>query len=106
MSQAIKHNEVIPCGKCSYYHEYENAPIGKIVTHIHYGPDAGKNVQSDCNACKGTGEISEVIINSIKLLYPEKAESILSSMKWHGDHYGFMLGTMYVGCELDGFLHT
>ena len=97
----------IKCGKCSYYHEYENAPIGKDITRPNWAERSGKRVETDCNACNGTGNVPDVVINSIKKRYPEKAEKILSELKWGGDHYYFILDSLYVGCEVkDGYLHT
>ena len=35
-----------------------------------------------------------------------KFEAILKDLRWSGDHYSFILGSMYVGVELDGYMHT
>lgn len=34
------------------------------------------------------------------------AHQPLREMPWRGDHYAFLLGTMYVEVELDGYMHT
>jgi len=35
-----------------------------------------------------------------------KAWHTLREMRWMGDHYAFNLVGMYVGVELDGYMHT
>jgi hypothetical protein len=48
-----------------------------------------------------------VVEQSIRRRYPDRAEQILADLKWAGDHFYFMLGTMYVGVEKnDGYMHT
>lgn len=34
------------------------------------------------------------------------AHQILRKMRWMGDHYSFTYAGMYVGVELDGYIHT
>lgn len=33
-------------------------------------------------------------------------QDILKALRWSGDHYSFMFAGMYVGVELDGYMHT
>lgn len=33
-------------------------------------------------------------------------EFILKQLRWSGDHYSFNFAGMYVGVELDGYMHT
>ena len=94
------------CGKCSYDAEFHSAPKGKIVRNKYA---KGEPVFDDCNACNGTGEVPEVVLNSVRRFSRGddiKAELYLSDLRWSGDHYSFMCGNMYVGVEVDGYLHT
>lgn len=36
----------------------------------------------------------------------QRFEHILRELKWNGDHYYFYFAGMYVGVELDGYMHT
>lgn len=33
-------------------------------------------------------------------------QDILKALRWSGDHYSFYFAGMYVGVELDGYMHT
>lgn len=33
-------------------------------------------------------------------------EGILKELRWSGDHYSFNFAGIYVGIELDGYMHT
>ena len=66
-----------------------------------------KSHSSVCRACDGTGYIPIAVEGAIRNRYPDKAGIILSTLKWGGDHFYFMLGAMYVGVEKsDGHIHT
>jgi hypothetical protein len=100
-------SNTIRCPKCSYYEQTYKAPLGKIVRN----PAAllvnnGNGVVDDCNACNGSGYIPTVVLDSIKQAFPSMYDKIVSELRWSMDHYSFMLGEMYVGCELDGYIHS
>lgn len=116
----------IQCPKCSYHQTTFQAPKGKVVRN----PYAAKftiekkmrdgvlldvqvptvPVYDDCNACDGTGNIPQAVVDSVtrfgERTSPEKAQEYLSNLRWSSDHYSFMVGSMYVGVETDGYLHT
>jgi hypothetical protein len=93
----------INCPRCQYYADYYQAPKGKVIrTH------AAGGREDDCSACEGKGVIPPQVIKSIERFArtPERAQEILSQLRWSGDHFSFMAGNMYVGVEVDGYLHT
>lgn len=50
--------------------------------------------------------IPDGVSESIKKSFPDQALEILSSLRWSYDHYSFQRWGMYVGVELDGYIHT
>lgn len=97
------------CPKCKYHQENYHAPVGKIVRN----PYAAKGlppVYDNCNACEGLGTIPKAVIQSVTNFgerhSPQRAQEYLAALRWSGDHYSFMVGNMYVGVEVDGYLHT
>ncbi len=36
----------------------------------------------------------------------EIARGVLEKLQWHGDHYAWTFAGMYIGIELDGYMHT
>lgn len=96
------------CPKCLYDNQNRNAPLGKVVRNPYAAKDLAP-VHDDCNACNGTGYVPGVVVDSIVRFARndnEKAQKILSELRWSMDHFSFMAGIMYVGVETDGYLHT
>lgn len=50
--------------------------------------------------------IPDTVSGSIKKSFPNDAMSILDSLRCSGDHFSFSKWGMYVGVELDGYIHT
>ena len=50
--------------------------------------------------------ITDVVSASIKNSFPDKFNDIMPSVRWSYDHFSFNYGGMYVGVELDGYVHT
>lgn len=50
--------------------------------------------------------IPDVVSESIKKSFPNDASDILASLRWSYDHFSFSKWGMYVGVELDGYIHT
>jgi hypothetical protein len=96
----------VDCPKCKYYKDYYQAPQGKIIRN----PYAIANgvVYDDCNACNGTGFIPHVILDAITNFAStdEKAKQYIADLRWSMDHFSFQCGGMYVGIELDGYMHS
>jgi hypothetical protein len=51
-------------------------------------------------------EIPCVVIDAITAAFPDHAVEILAGLKWNRDHYFFEKWGMYVGVEVDGYIHT
>jgi hypothetical protein len=95
----------IRCPRCLYHSQYDNAPLGKEPRK--YNPTGDVAIYDDCYACSGTGYVQPVVINEIRRCFPDRADSIFANLKWGGDHFYFMLGNIYVGCEVkDGYCHS
>jgi hypothetical protein len=96
----------IECPKCKVHASIYSAPRGKVVRN----PEAGlKNaVHDDCNACNGSGYIPSVVIDSIVAFArtKERAQEYLNGLRWSYDHFSFNAHGMYIGCEVDGYLHS
>jgi phage FluMu protein Com len=98
----------IRCPRCQYFDQVYDAPKGKEVRN----PDAQQGlppVYDDCKACCGTGDVPAVVLESIRQALPKSYQAIVeqpSLLRWSGDHFSFMCGKMYVGVEVDGYLHT
>ncbi len=96
------------CLKCKYHEDFYAAPLGKLARNPH-GSEGTAPVYDKCFACDGTGYIPTVILDSI-LRHTrgdeKRAEEIAASLRWQGDHYSFDCAGMYVGIELDGYMHT
>lgn len=93
------------CPRCKFDQDYYSAPKGKTLRN----PAAEGRVYDDCKACNGTGEVPTVVLESIRQSLPKVYAEILldpAMLRWSGDHYSFVTGGMYVGVELDGYLHT
>lgn len=87
------------CPRCKYYSECHKMSLGKELNM------RGECV--DCHACSGTGYIPSVVMESIRNSFPDKADKILSELKWGGDHFYFNLHDMYIGVEVkDGYIHS
>ena len=43
---------------------------------------------------------------ALQKVYDTIAADILKTLRWSGDHYSFDFAGMYVGVELDGYMHT
>jgi hypothetical protein len=65
--------------------------------------DAHNLVQRDHREFK---IIPDVVRDSIKKSFPDQAKDIIASLRWSGDHFSFTRWGMYVGVELDGYIHT
>lgn len=50
--------------------------------------------------------VPDVVIEAIYKFSPTKFESLLRGLRWSFDHYSFDFAGMYVGVELDGYIHT
>lgn len=97
----------IRCPKCAYHYDNYHCPLGKIVRNP-YAAKGSVPVHDNCNACEGTGYIPGKVIDSIIRFSRDsgRAQEYISGLRWSGDHYSFMVGSMYVGVEVDGYLHT
>lgn len=96
----------IRCPKCASHMRMYSAPLGKIVRNpFAIGPGV---VHDDCNACNGTGYVPGVVTKSVRDFARdnESADKYLAALRWSGDHFSFNAHGMYVGVELDGYLHT
>ncbi len=98
MSHAIR------CPKCIFHCNSYNAPLGKVVRNPYAGLDNA--MHDDCDACNGTGYVPGLIIDAIANAFPKSVNEILTNLRWSGDHYSFIVHGMYVGCELDGYVHS
>lgn len=50
--------------------------------------------------------IPNTVIESIKKSFSDQYTEILKQLKWNRDHFYFERWGMYVGVELDGYIHT
>jgi hypothetical protein len=50
--------------------------------------------------------IPRAVIDAIIKAWPDQAAEILTAMRWAGDHYFVNRWGMYVGIEVDGYIHT
>lgn len=53
--------------------------------------------------------VPTVVIEAIKKAFPKESEDILESLRYHGGidkMYFFVRWGMFVGVELDGYIHT
>lgn len=50
--------------------------------------------------------IPDTVSESIKKSFPDQASDILANLRWSYDHFSFNRWGMYVGVELDGYIHT
>jgi len=98
--------DAIRCPKCSVQATIYNAPIGKVVRNPY--ASLSEAVHDDCNACNGSGYVPGVVLDSIQSFArtQEKAKEYASNLRWSYDHFSFDAHGMYVGIELDGYLHT
>jgi hypothetical protein len=92
------------CPRCLNEEQAFNAPLGKVIRNPY--AKQGSPVWDDCKACQGTGYVSTIVVNAIVQAFPDKAEKILSELRWSMDHFSFNLHGMYVGIELDGYIHS
>lgn len=99
--------QAIRCPKCKSQEALYNAPLGKVVRNP-YATPGGVPVHDDCNACEGTGYVPTKVVESVVRFArtPEKAAEILAALRWSYDHFSFDAHGMYVGVEVDGYLHT
>jgi hypothetical protein len=102
--------ETPKCPKCSYYAETYKTPIGKIVSNpaaYNHPANQGKEmVCDDCNACYGKGFVPDIVCSEIRRCFPNDAESILKDLRWSMDHFSFSRWGMYIGIEMDGYIHS
>jgi hypothetical protein len=70
---------------------------GQDMAHAH------KDVQWDDMTFK---VIPDKVSEAIKQAFPKDANEILDSLRWSGDHFSFNRWGMYVGVELDGYIHS
>lgn len=53
--------------------------------------------------------IPEPVKNAIRDAWPDKADEIIASLRHHkgfDEYYSFVRWGMFVGVELDGYIHT
>lgn len=50
--------------------------------------------------------IPDVVSQSIQQAFSKQANDILKELRWSGDHFSFNRWGMYVGVELDGYIHS
>lgn len=107
--------KVIQCPKCHYDASNYQAPKGKVIRNPY--ADLSKAIFDDCNACGGTGHVPEAVVMSIvnfamggpvqsAASLNSKVDVYLASLRWSIDHFSFYVHGMYVGVEVDGYLHT
>ena len=94
----------IECPRCKYYSDFYNAPKGKVVRNPYASGSA--YVFDNCDACSGTGNVPDVVVQAITDAFPKSCSSILAGLRWSTDHFSFVINGMYVGCEIDGYLHS
>lgn len=100
----------VRCPRCQVQATVYNAPLGMVIRN----PSGGLKdaIYDPCKACHGTGYVPGVVLDAIqhfasrakdpKAYYQE----ITNKLVWSYDHFSFMAGSMYVGVETDGYLHT
>lgn len=53
--------------------------------------------------------IPEAVKNAIQTAWPDQADEIIASLRHHrgfDEYYSFVRWGMFVGVELDGYIHT
>ena len=94
----------IRCPRCLIHEQSYKAPLGQCIRNPY--ADLTKAVYDPCIACEGTGYVSTLVVESICNAFPKDPESILASLRWSGDHFSFIRWGMYIGVELDGYIHS
>ncbi len=65
--------------------------------------DAHPDVQWDAQTFR---VIPDTVSSAIKKSFPDQSSDILDTLRWSYDHFSFNRWGMYVGVELDGYIHT